>query len=252
MLEENGRPEVSPLIGTPSKLIAVHLNYRSRALERGRTPACPSYFLKAPSTLSVDGADVLRPAGCLLLASEGEVAVVIGSECRNVTPTEAWSKVGFVTAANDYGVYDLRYADPGSNVHSKGFDGFTPVGPTLLDAARIDPAQLRLRAWVDGELVQDALTSEDMLFEPAYVIADLSRMMTLVEGDVILLGTPTGSSVVNPGSVVEVEVSAGDVSTGRLTNRIGTAEGELPPYGAMPVVDEKTLQAAYSPGARPG
>lgn len=242
---------MSQLIATPSKLIAVHLNYRSRAEERGRTPANPSYFLKAPSTLSADGADVVRPAGCELLASEGEVAVVIGSNCRDVAPEQAWSKVAHVTAANDYGVYDLRYADPGSNVHSKGFDGFTPVGPRLLDAAAVNPAELRLRAWVDGELVQDALTSEDMLFEPAYVIADLTRMMTLVEGDVILMGTPTGSSVVNPGSVVEVEVSAGGLSTGRLTNRISAADGEMPAYGAMPVLNEQTLDAAYSPGKRP-
>jgi 2-keto-4-pentenoate hydratase/2-oxohepta-3-ene-1,7-dioic acid hydratase in catechol pathway len=238
---------VSALIATPSKLIAVHLNYRSRADERGRTPADPSYFLKAPSTISGDGAEVVRPPGCDLLASEGEIALVIGSTCRQVTPEQAWSHVGSVTAANDYGVYDLRYADPGSNVHSKGWDGFTPIGPALLDAGAIDPAQLRLRAWVDGELVQDALTSEDMLFDPAYVIADLARMMTLLEGDVIMMGTPTGSSVVNPGSVVEVEVSAGALSTGRLTNRISAGDGELGNYGAMPVVNDQTLEAAFSP-----
>ncbi len=235
------------MIAEPSKLIAVHLNYRSRANERGRLPAEPSYFLKAPSTLSSDGADVIRPAGCKLLASEGEIAIVIGSECRDVTPAQAWAKVGYVTAANDYGVYDLRYADPGSNIHSKGWDGFTPVGPKLLEASAIDPSELHLRAWVDGELVQDALTSEDMLFEPGYVIADLTRMMTLLAGDVILMGTPTGSSVVNPGSVVQVEVTAGELSTGRLTNRIVAADGMIEHYGAMPVVDDQTMKAAHSP-----
>jgi 2-keto-4-pentenoate hydratase/2-oxohepta-3-ene-1,7-dioic acid hydratase in catechol pathway len=242
---------MNELLSPPSKLIAVHLNYRSRAEERGRTPANPSYFLKAPSTLSGHQVDVVRPGGCELLAFEGEILIVIGTTCRQVKPGDAWRQVGAVTAANDFGVYDLRYADPGSNVHSKGFDGFTPVGPTLLDPATIRPSDLRLRTWVNGAIVQDALTSEDMLFDPAFVIADLSRMMTLVEGDMILMGTPTGSSVVTPGDLVEVEVSVGEQSTGRLTNRIVDTREQLGAVGAMPIVNGQTLEAAYSPGTRP-
>ena len=242
---------MSELFATPSKLIAVHLNYRSRAQERGRSPANPSYFLKAPSTLSRHEADVVRPAGCRLLAFEGEICIVIGTECHRVSRDDAWQQVGAVTAANDFGVYDLRYADPGSNVHSKGFDGFTPVGPAALDPTAVEPGELRLRTWLNGNLVQDALSSEDLLFDPAFVIADLSRMMTLLEGDMILMGTPTGSSVAEPGDLVEVEVSAGQLSTGRLANRIVDASEQLADVGAMPLVNEQTLEAAYSPGTRP-
>jgi 2-keto-4-pentenoate hydratase/2-oxohepta-3-ene-1,7-dioic acid hydratase in catechol pathway len=242
---------MSGLPDRPSKLIAVHLNYRSRAAERGREPTNPSYFLKPPSTIAGDGDPVVRPAGCELLAFEGEIALVIGKPCHRVPREDAWAHVGAVTAANDFGVYDLRYADPGSNVHSKGFDGFTPVGPALLDAAGIDPGDLLLRTWVNGDLVQEALSAEDMIFDPSFVVADLARMMTLVPGDLIILGTPTGSSVVQPGDEVAVEVSAAGLTTGKLTNPIDSSEEPLGPCGAMPVVDEKTLDAAYgSAGAR--
>lgn len=230
----------------PSKLIAVHLNYRSRAVERGRIPENPSYFLKAPSTLA-DHRDVVeRPEGCSLLAFEGEIALVMGRDVKRVAPEDAWACVSGVAAANDLGVYDFKYADPGSNVHSKGFDGFTPVGPSMLAAADVDPLRLRVRSWLNGELAQDALVSDDMLFDPCFVIADLARVMTLFEGDVILLGTPTGSSVCEPGDEVSVEVSAGELSTGRLINSIGRSSEPLLDCGAMPRVDEATEDAAYS------
>jgi len=234
------------IIATPSKIVAVHLNYRSRAAERGRIPENPSYFLKSPSTLSTHGADIVRPAECRLLAFEGEIGIVIGETVRAIPRERAWSAVSGITAANDVGVYDLRYADPGSNVHSKGHDGFTPVGPALLDARELDPAELLLRTWVNGRLAQSALTRDDMIFDPSFVIADLSRVMTLLPGDLILMGTPTGSSVVEPGDVVEVEVSAGEHSTGRLRNSVAATDGTFPEVGAMPRVDEATRQAAYS------
>ena len=150
-----------PLTGqAPSKIVAVHLSYRSRAMERGRLPLWPSYFLKPPSTLAGDGAPVLRPPWCELLAFEGEVALVIGSRASRVSPADAWSHVRWVTAANDFGVYDLRYADSGSNFRSKGIDGFTPLGPALLDARSVNPERIRLRTWVNGELAQDATSAD--------------------------------------------------------------------------------------------
>jgi 5-oxopent-3-ene-1,2,5-tricarboxylate decarboxylase / 2-hydroxyhepta-2,4-diene-1,7-dioate isomerase len=228
----------------PSKIVAVHLSYRSRAAERGRVPAQPSYFLKAPSTLSVHGAPVARPKGCQLLAFEGEIALVIGSPTRDVTPEQAWASVGWVTAANDFGLYDLKYADPGSNVHSKGMDGFTPAGPETLPAGEIDPGMLRLRTWVNGELAQDA-ASDDLLWSLGFVVADLSRVMTLLPGDLILTGTPTGSSVVVPGDVVEVEVTAGGLSTGRLRSPITDSGRELGSWGAPPVITDATMRDAY-------
>ncbi len=198
-----------PLAGQrPSKIIAVHLSYRSRAMERGRLPLWPSYFLKPPSTLAADGDPVLRPPWCELLAFEGEVALVIGTRACRVSPADAWEHVRWITAANDFGVYDLRYADGGSNLRSKGIDGFTPLGPGLLDARAVDPERVSLRTWVNGLLAQDAVSGEDLLFSFADIVADASRLTTLEPGDVILTGTPTGSTVVRPGDLVEVEVRA--------------------------------------------
>ena len=115
------------------------MSYRSRALQRGSVPAWPSYFLKPPSSLAASGDPVARPPGCALLAFEGEVALVIGRRASRVDRGAAWSHVAWVTAANDFAVYDLRYADRGGNVRSKGIDGLTPLGPRLLDARTIDP-----------------------------------------------------------------------------------------------------------------
>src|ERR1700730_11230836 len=173
-----------PLAGQrPSKIIAVHLSYRSRAMERGRLPRWPSYFLKPPSTLAADGDPVLRPPWCELLAFEGEVALVIGTRACRVSPADAWEHVRWITAANDFGVYDLRYADGGA----------------------VAPERVSLRTWVNGLLAQDAVSGDDLLFSFADIVADASRLTTLEPGDVILTGTPTGSTVVRPGDLVEVE-----------------------------------------------
>jgi 2-keto-4-pentenoate hydratase/2-oxohepta-3-ene-1,7-dioic acid hydratase in catechol pathway/regulator of RNase E activity RraA len=253
-----------PLAGTapstitaPSKIIAVHLSYRSRAMERGRLPQWPSYFLKPPSTLAADGDPVRRPPWCELLAFEGEVALVIGTRATRVTPADAWGHVRWVTAANDFGVYDLRYADNGSNVRSKGIDGFTPIGPGLLDARTVDPEQIRLRTWLNGELAQDARSGDDLLFSFADIVADISRLTTLEPGDVILTGTPTGSTVVRPGDLVEVEVTAlareGAVQTsGRLRSPIDEANYDLSPPGAMPNSGDAERAAAYGARGAPG
>jgi 2-keto-4-pentenoate hydratase/2-oxohepta-3-ene-1,7-dioic acid hydratase in catechol pathway/regulator of RNase E activity RraA len=239
-------------VASPGKIVAVHVSYRSRAAERGTTPAWPSYFLKPSSSLAESGDPVARPPGCELLAFEGEVALVIGRRATRVTRAQAWECVAGVTAANDFGVYDLRYADRGSNLRSKGIDGFTPLGPNLLDPASIDVAGLRLRTWVNGELVQDAWPARDMLFSFSEILSDLSRLVTLEPGDVILTGTPTGSTVVNPGDTVEVEVSAGDRSTGRLRSPIVEADYRLEPPGAMPRADVAEREAAYGIHDSPG
>ena len=281
-----------PLAGQrPSKIIAVHLSYRSRAMERGRLPLWPSYFLKPPSTLAADGDPVLRPPWCELLAFEGEVALVIGTRACRVSPADAWEHVRWITAANDFGVYDLRYADGGSNLRSKGIDGFTPLGPGLLDARAVDPERVSLRTWVNGLLAQDAVSGEDLLFSFADIVADASRLTTLEPGDVILTGTPTGSTVVRPGDLVEVEVRAaisrgddppgarpmaqtaisdardaagtdtrdtgetaddGWLSTGRLRSPVGEADYALSPPGAMPNQDDAQREAAYGASGAPG
>lgn len=235
------------------KVIAVHLNYPSRAAQRGRTPEQPSYFLKPSSSLALSGSTVERPAGCELLGYEGEIALIIGKPARRVGIEDAWSHVRWVTASNDVGVYDLRYADKGSNLRSKGGDGFTPVGPGLIAADAVDPAGLRIRTWHNGDLVQDDTTA-DLLFPFARLIADLSQLLTLEEGDIILTGTPAGASVAGPGDVVEVEVSsvAGGPATGRLLTRV--AEGTTPfaDFGARPKTDDLQREEAYGSRAAAG
>lgn len=212
---------------TPGKVIAVHLNYHSRAAQRGRVPTEPSYFLKPASSIS-DGGDVVRPQGTELLAFEGEIAVIIGTRARDVTPAQAGGHIGWFAAANDFGVHDLRWADRGSNVLAKGQDGFTPIGPAM-PAQGIERAALALRTTVNGEVRQEA-SGADLIFTFAELIADLSRFMTLERGDVILTGTPAGTGVVQPGDVVEVSLEG----AGSVTSTVVQAAAELKPYGAMP------------------
>jgi len=225
----------------PSKIVAVHINYRGRAEQRGRFPANPSYFFKPPSTVSRDGATVVRPRGCELLVLEGEVAVVIGTRARNVTPDEGAAHIGWITAANDFGVYDFRWIDRGSNVLAKGQDGFTPMGPRLVPAGEVDLGNLTLRTRLNGEVVQEDSTA-NLIFPFGRLIADLSRFMTLEPGDVLLTGTPAGARPAQPGDVVEVELEG----VGTLRNEIAESEAELAPYGAMPKVSPEVRADAYN------
>lgn len=233
------------------KVIAVHLAYQSRADQRGRTPAKPSYFLKASTSLSLSGSEIERPAGCELLAYEGEIALVIGTAARRVSIEDAWSHVGQVTASNDLGVYDLKYADKGSNVRSKSGDGFTPFGPGLIEAAGLDPTELRVRTWVNGEAVQEDTTAT-LIFPFSQIVADLSQLMTLEPGDIILTGTPAGSSVAVPGDVIEVEVDAPEagLSTGRLRTVVVQGTTEMADFGNGPkATDADRVDAWGSPAA---
>ncbi|MGF4044042.1 fumarylacetoacetate hydrolase family protein [Paenarthrobacter nitroguajacolicus] len=236
------------MLARTRKVIAVHINYPSRAAQRGRTPEQPSYFLKPSSSLALGSADapgtVERPAGCELLGYEGEIALVIGKSARRVGLEDAWSHVEWVTASNDLGVYDLRYADKGSNVRSKGGDGFTPVGPALIPADAVDPTRLRIRTWHNGDLVQDD-TTEDLLFPFAQLVADLSQLLTLEEGDIILTGTPAGASVAKPGDVVEIEVTGGDFSSGRLATKVTEGTTPFADFGARPKTDDTQREEAY-------
>ncbi|OLT33708.1 hypothetical protein BJF84_21490 [Rhodococcus sp. CUA-806] len=233
----------------PGKVLAVHLSYASRADQRGRRPVHPSYFVKPSSSVAASGGVVERPSGTELLAFEGEIAVIIGTTAHRVGIDDAWECVTGVTAANDLGVYDLRANDKGSNLRSKGRDGYTPLGPRVIDARSIDPDELRVRTWVNGTLVQSDSTAA-MIFPIRQLIADLSQHVTLEPGDVILTGTPAGSSVVVPGDVVEVEVDAPGsepiVSSGRLTTTVvqGT-DGFDETIGSVPTADDDQRIEAY-------
>jgi 5-oxopent-3-ene-1,2,5-tricarboxylate decarboxylase / 2-hydroxyhepta-2,4-diene-1,7-dioate isomerase len=227
---------------TPGKVIGVHLNYHSRAAQRGRVPTEPSYFFKPTTSLSAGG-DVVRPPGTELLAFEAEIAVIIGARARNVTPVQAASHIGWYAPANDFGLHDFRWADRGSNVMAKGQDGYSPLGPAM-PAEGVDPATLRLTGLVNGEVRQDT-TGADLIFTFAQLVADLSRFMTLEPGDVIFTGTPAGANVVAPGDVVEVRLEG----AGSVTSTIVEGRSELAPYGAMPKATDEAR--AFATGVTP-
>ena len=238
-------PRFASLPQRPGKIIAVHVSYASRADQRGRRPPHPSYFLKPSSSVTAGGV-IERPADTELLAYEGEIALVIGTPARHVPLDDAWNHVGWVTASNDVGVYDLRANDKGSNVRSKGRDGFTPIGPGLIDARTVDPTALRVRTWVNGVLAQDDSTA-GLIFPLARSVADLAQHLTLETGDVILAGTPAGSSVAVPGDVVEVEVDVpGGPSSGRLVSTV--VQGEIgfdDSLGSLPAADDAQRADAW-------
>jgi 5-oxopent-3-ene-1,2,5-tricarboxylate decarboxylase/2-hydroxyhepta-2,4-diene-1,7-dioate isomerase len=228
----------------PTKIVATHLTYRSRAEEyrMAKLPSEPSYFLKPPSSLAAHGTPVARPRGCRYLNYEGEIAVVIGERCLGTSVTDALRYVDGYTIANDWGVHDFRHADRGSMLRVKGLDAFCPLGPALVDADDVDPSDLTIRTFVNGELVQEGHTGRDLLFSFAYQIADVARLITLEPGDVLLTGTPANSRPVEPGDVVAVEVDG----IGRLENPVIESERELERVGEQPAVTANTLHVALA------
>jgi 5-oxopent-3-ene-1,2,5-tricarboxylate decarboxylase / 2-hydroxyhepta-2,4-diene-1,7-dioate isomerase len=223
----------------PTKIIAVHLNYRSRVQEFGtRLPAAPTYFHKPVTALNAHRGAVVRPDGCKWLNYEGEVAIVIGRTCRNVSPKDAGDYIAGYTVANDYGLHDFRDTDAGSMLRVKGSDTLCPLGPGLIDDW--DFHGKTLRTLVNGEVRQEGSTDE-MEWDMHYLVADIARTITLLPGDVLLSGTPANSRTVYPGDVVEVEVEG----LGRLTNHI--VAGPTPirdDVGAQPTESDEVLSTA--------
>jgi 5-oxopent-3-ene-1,2,5-tricarboxylate decarboxylase/2-hydroxyhepta-2,4-diene-1,7-dioate isomerase len=223
----------------PSKIVCVHLNYESRVKEFLATlPPAPTYFHKPVTALNAHGGDVVRPPRCRFLNYEGEIAIVIGRECRHVGPDEAGEYIAGYTVANDFGLHDFRDTDAGSMLRVKGSDTLCPLGPGLV--TDWDFRGKRIRTLVNGEVKQDGNTDE-MMWDMRYLVADLARTITLLPGDVILSGTPANSRPVEPGDVVEVEVEG----LGTLRNRI--VEGEVPvreDVGAQPSESEEVVSTA--------
>ena len=228
----------------PRQIIATHLTYRSRCVEyqMAAPPQYPSYFMKPLGAVSAHGAPIARPRGCQFLNYEGELAVVIGRACTNVPVERALDYVMGYTIANDFGVHDFRHADRGAMFRVKGQDGFCPLGPVMVDAAGLDPADVWLRTYVNGALVQEAHTGTDLIFSAAYQIADISRLVTLDENDVLLTGTPAHSRPVAPGDVVAVAISG----IGRLENPVVELDRELVAVGDPPRITEQTLHVALA------
>jgi 5-oxopent-3-ene-1,2,5-tricarboxylate decarboxylase/2-hydroxyhepta-2,4-diene-1,7-dioate isomerase len=226
----------------PTKIIAVHLTYLSRLTEyAARTPAYPSYFMKPPTTLNGHRGIVRRPRGTRFLNYEGELAVVIGRRMHGVPEAEALSYVAGYAAANDVGLHDFRHADRGAMLRVKGQDGFLPIGPWVTPADEFDPTDFTLRTYLNGEVVQQA-TTEDMIWGVAYQLADLSRLITLEPGDVVLTGTPANSRPMEPGDVVAVEISG----LGRVESTIVDWDVDLTAVGDQPAVSGNTLHVALA------
>jgi 5-oxopent-3-ene-1,2,5-tricarboxylate decarboxylase/2-hydroxyhepta-2,4-diene-1,7-dioate isomerase len=226
----------------PTKVIAVHLTYRSRIAEyAARTPAEPSYFMMPPSALNGHRRPVCKAAGSRFLNYEGELAAVVGRRMKGVPLDEALGYVAGYTCANDIGMHDFRHADRGSMLRVKGQDGFLPLGPELVPAAEFDPTGFTLRTILNGEVVQEA-TAEDLIWGVAYQLADLCRTITLEPGDVVLTGTPANSRPMDAGDVVEVEIDG----IGRLTNEIVEWDVDLSGPGEQMEVSANTLHVALA------
>jgi len=187
----------------PSKIIGVGTNYRAHAAEMGKpVPEEPIIFLKPPSALAPSGGTVVRPAGYQQVHFEGELAVVIGARAHRIEAARALDVVLGLACGNDVTVRDLQKKD-GQWTRAKGFDGFFPLGPRIVSG--LDPRDLRLVSRVNGQVRQDSRTS-DMIFPVAELIAFISRVMTLLPGDIITTGTPQGVGNLDVGDVVEVEI----------------------------------------------
>ena len=223
----------------PTKIIAVHLNYASRTEEfMTKLPAAPTYFHKPITALNSHKAGVVRPAGCRWLNYEGEIVIVIGRTCRNISPAQAADYIAGYTIGNDYGLHDFRDTDAGSMLRVKGSDTLAPVGPGLV--TDWDFRNKGIRTLVNGVAKQDSTTAE-MEWDMHYLVADIARTITLSPGDLLFSGTPAHSRPVQPGDIVEVEVEG----LGRLTNHI--VEGPTPirtDVGAQPTESEEVVSTA--------
>ena len=186
-----------------SKIIGIGRNYADHAKEMGNeVPAEPLMFLVPNTAVVGPGDPVVMPEISERVDYEGELAVVIGRMCKDVSPEEAKKVVFGYTISNDVTARELQKSD-GQWSRAKGFDTFCPLGPWI--ETDLDPADSRVITRLDGEVVQDGPTS-DMIFGVAELISHASRAFTLLPGDVILTGTPEGVGPVKAGQRVEVEV----------------------------------------------
>jgi 5-oxopent-3-ene-1,2,5-tricarboxylate decarboxylase / 2-hydroxyhepta-2,4-diene-1,7-dioate isomerase len=202
---------------TPSKIIAVHISYSSRSIETRNQPKptqTPTYFTKPPTSLNGHQCEIHKPADSLYLNYEGEYAVVIGKVCRNVLPDEAWDYIEGFCPALDMGLQNYRDTDQGSMLRVKGADTLLPIGPGLVKGVNL--FDQTLRTYRNGLVVQEAQIGQETIWGPHYVIADIARHITLMPGDVILMGTPCHSRSVDPGDLVECEITG----LGRLAGTV--------------------------------
>lgn len=188
---------------TPTKVVCVGLNYRTHIAEMGHEmPSEPIIFIKPSTAVIGPGVAIELPEGVGRVDHEAELGVVIGRRTHRATPEDAAANILGYTCGNDVTARDLQRRD-GQWSRAKGFDGFCPIGPWV--ATDVDPADLAIECFVNGEMRQSARTS-DMLFDPYQLVSFVSSVMTLVPGDVVLTGTPGGIGPLNAHDRVEVRI----------------------------------------------
>ncbi|MCL2491062.1 MAG: fumarylacetoacetate hydrolase family protein [Propionibacteriaceae bacterium] len=204
-----------------SKVVAMGRNWADHIAEMGESaPVSPTIFIK-PNT-SVIGPDqpIVKPVETSYLSYEGELAIVIGRICRRVPPERVAEVIFGYTCANDVTARDLQ-AEEDQWTRAKGFDTFCPLGPWIVTDMTLPQAgSLNIVTTVDGDVKQDGTTA-DMLRSVGEIVALVSGFATLLPGDVLLSGTPSGVGRLEPGQSVSVEISG----LGTLTNPV-VAEGD--------------------------
>ena len=222
----------------PTKIIAVHLNYDSRTKEfLTKLPAAPTYFHKPITALNSHQGNVVRPKRCKWLNYEGEIVIIIGKTCKDVSIEEAGEYIAGYSVGNDFGLHDFRDTDAGSMLRVKGADSLAPVGPGIV--TDWDFRNKMIRTYVNGELKQEDNT-DNMEWNMHYLVADIARTITLVPGDMIFSGTPAHSRPVQIGDIVEVEVEG----LGRLSNTITEGHMIREGVGAQPTESEEVISTA--------
>lgn len=198
----------------PTKIICVGLNYRDHAAElKMPIPENPIIFLKPLSTLIGEGEAIVYPsAQTKELHYEAELAIVIKNRTYQVSPQEATRHIAGYACANDVTARDLQRQD-GQWTRSKSFSTFCPVG--LTKVKKVDPSDLAIKLYLNGELKQNSRTSQ-MIFKPAFLVSFISQIMPLEKDDIILTGTPPGVGPMAVGDEVVVEIEG----IGRLTNKV--------------------------------
>jgi len=188
----------------PSKIVCVGRNYAEHAKELGNeVPKDPLLFLKAPSSLIYDGDSIKIPPQSSQVEHEGELAVIIGRTCRNLRENDdPFDYVLGYACLNDITARDIQRKDV-QFTRGKSFDTFCPIGPVI--ETELDVSDIRVTTKVNGVVKQDDRTSQ-MVFPVDFLIRYISNQMTLVEGDVIATGTPSGVSKMEPGDVCEVGI----------------------------------------------
>jgi 2-keto-4-pentenoate hydratase/2-oxohepta-3-ene-1,7-dioic acid hydratase in catechol pathway len=188
---------------TPSKILCVGRNYREHAAELGNdVPAAPLIFLKPPTAVIADGEAIVMPGASSRVDYEAEIGVVVGKKLRRASADEALAAIQGIVAANDVTARDLQKSD-GQWTRAKGFDTFCPLGPVAAPPADLGSMELYCR--VNGVVKQHARASE-MVFSIPEVLSYVSNIMTLLPGDILLTGTPSGISPLAAGDTVEVEI----------------------------------------------